>query len=64
MMSRHIFIFDQVFTIFFFKIYSSQDGNGIWVVKSRAAAAPGSNENQMAQQHPKKMHKQMSNICG
>uniref|UniRef100_A0AC34FN27 Uncharacterized protein n=1 Tax=Panagrolaimus sp. ES5 TaxID=591445 RepID=A0AC34FN27_9BILA len=42
----------------------SQDGNGIWVVKSRAAAAPGSNENQNAQQHPQKMRKiQMSNVC-
>lgn len=45
--------------------FSSQDGSGIWVVKSRAAAAPGSTEIQNAQQHPKKMHKiQMSNVCG
>lgn len=57
-------LFHHFYNFFFIK-FSSQDGNGIWVVKSRAAAAPGSNENQNAQQHPQKMRKvQMSNVCG
>uniref|UniRef100_A0AC34Q8P3 CC domain-containing protein n=1 Tax=Panagrolaimus sp. JU765 TaxID=591449 RepID=A0AC34Q8P3_9BILA len=50
-------------TQFFLKCEANddaEDGNGIWVVKSRANS-PTSNE---AQQHPKKLRKmQMSNVC-
>ncbi|KAE9555529.1 hypothetical protein FO519_001297 [Halicephalobus sp. NKZ332] len=41
----------------------SEDGSGIWVVKTRVNS-PTSNEAQGAQQHPKKIRKvQMSNVC-
>lgn len=52
-----------------FHSFSSAEGEGVWVVKSRAAAAPSSvpsvpAENTQPQQHPKARKPASPNICG